>query len=104
MAIIRLKEIKAMSAEDRTKKLVELRAELARIRTMIRAGGAIENPTRVYQLRKTIAQILTVENEEKLGINKPAEEAEEKPSKKAEKPAKQAKQPKKAETEETAPQ
>ena len=57
-----------MSSEDRAAKLVDLRAELARIKTMIKAGGAVENPTRVRELRKTIAQILTVENEKKLGI------------------------------------
>ena len=34
-----------MSSEDRKKKLVDLRAELARIRTMVNAGGAVENPT-----------------------------------------------------------
>jgi large subunit ribosomal protein L29 len=88
MGIMRIKEIVDMSSEDRTKKLVELRAELARIRTMINAGGAVENPTRVRELRKTIAQILTVENENKLGIRKAAQEPEKKPKKKAEKPAK----------------
>jgi large subunit ribosomal protein L29 len=102
MTIIRLKEIQAMSPDDRTKKLVELRAELARIRTMIKAGGAVENPTRVRELRKTIAQILTIENEVKLGIRQPAK-AEEKPDKKAAKPAKKA-AAKKEETEETASQ
>ena len=71
MAIMRLKEIQAMSSEDRAKKLGELRTELARIRTMIKAGGAVENPTRVRELRKTIAQILTIENEKKLGIRQP---------------------------------
>jgi large subunit ribosomal protein L29 len=85
---MRIKEIVDMSSEDRAKKLVELRAELARIRTMINAGGAVENPTRVRELRKTIAQILTVENENKLGIRKAAQEPEKKPKKKAEKPAK----------------
>jgi predicted RNA-binding protein with RPS1 domain len=48
----------------------------------------VENPTRVRELRKTIAQILTVENENKLGIRKAAQEPEKKPKKKAEKPAK----------------
>ena len=99
MAIIRLKEIRAMSSEDRAKKLVDLRAELARIKTMVKAGGAVENPTKVRELRKTIAQILTVENESKLGIRKGAKEEEEKPKKKAEKPAKKPKAEK--ETEET---
>ena len=99
MAIIRLKDIQSMSAEDRANKLVDLRAELARIRTMIRAGGAVENPARVRELRKTIAQILTAEHESKLGIGKGAEEKEEKPNKKAEKLSKKPKA--KKETEET---
>jgi len=69
-----MKEITGMSPEERTKKLGELRAELSRLRTMISAGGAIENPTRVRELRRTIAQVLTVENENKLGIRTQAKE------------------------------
>ena len=101
MAIIRLKEIQGMSTQDRGKKLVELRAELARIKTMVKAGGAVENPTRVRELRKTIAQILTIENEDKMGIRKKSSEVAEKKPKKAEKqPKKQAKsEPKKEVTE-----
>ena len=76
MPILRMKEISSMSAADRTKKLSELRAELSRLRTMISAGGAIENPTRVRELRRTIAQVLTVENEFKLGIRTAAKEPE----------------------------
>ena len=68
MAIMRVKEINALSTEDRAKKLADLRIELARIRTMVNAGGAVENPTRIRELRRTIAQILTIENEKKLGI------------------------------------
>jgi large subunit ribosomal protein L29 len=86
MAIIRLKEIQSMSSEDRGKKLADLRIELARIKTMVKAGGAVENPTRVREIRKTIAQILTVENEVKLGILKGSKKEEEQPKKKAEKP------------------
>jgi large subunit ribosomal protein L29 len=56
--------------QDRNKKLGELRTEFLRLQTMIRAGGTIENPARVKQLRKTIARLLTVENEERLGISK----------------------------------
>ncbi len=64
MPILRTKEIRAMSSEDRGKKLMELRTELLRLKTLIKAGGAIENPARVRELRKTIARILTIENEE----------------------------------------
>ena len=78
MPIIRLKDIKGMSAEDRDKKLSELRAELARLRTMVRAGGAVENPARIRELRKAIAKLITIKNEDKLGIRK----KEEKPTKK----------------------
>ena len=89
MPIVRLKEINGMSSEERTKKLFELRAELSRLRTMISAGGAVENPARIRELRKTIAQILTIENENKLGLRK----TEAKPAKKATK-AKEAKEKK----------
>jgi hypothetical protein len=55
---------------------------------MIRAGGAVENPARITELRKTIAQILTIENEHKIGIRKKEVKAEKpaKPTKKAKKP------------------
>ncbi len=75
MPILRLKDISGMSSEERTKKLSELRAELARLRTMVRAGGAVENPARMRELRKTIAQILTIENENKLGLRETKEKA-----------------------------
>lgn len=65
MPILRMKDVRSMSYEDRRKKLDELRTELSRLRTMIRAGGAVENPARVRELRKAIARVLTVESEAK---------------------------------------
>ena len=93
---MRVKEINGLSTEDRENKLADLRIELARIRTMVNAGGAVENPTRIRELRRTIAQILTIQNEKKLGIRQPAEEKEEKRVKKAAKPAKAPKAKKEA--------
>ena len=55
-----------MSLEDRSKKVVELRTELVRLKTMVKAGGAIDNPSRIRELRKTIARLLTIDNEERL--------------------------------------
>ncbi len=66
MPILRRKDIRDMSSEDRRKKVVELRTELVRLRTMVKAGGAIDNPSRIRELRKTIARILTMDNEERL--------------------------------------
>ncbi len=103
MVIMRIKEITDMTSADRAKKLVDLRAELSRLKTMVHAGGAVDNPTRIRELRRTIAQILTIQNEKKLGIRQAAaEEKEEKQETKAAKPAKAPKA--KKETKETASQ
>jgi len=65
MPILRMREIREMSRDEREKRLAELKAELVRLRTMIKAGGTIENPSRIREIRKTIARILTVNNEER---------------------------------------
>jgi large subunit ribosomal protein L29 len=53
-----------MSQEEREERLQELRTELTKIKTMVKAGGSIENPGRSKSLKKTIARILTIMNEE----------------------------------------
>lgn len=63
MPIVRVKEIRKQSHEDRQKRLNEIRNELVRLMTMTKAGGSIENPSRIHELRKAIARILTIENE-----------------------------------------
>ena len=68
MSILRAKEIRDMSSEARVRKLNELRTELVRLRTMVKAGGTVENPARIRELRKAIARILTIEHEKKLGL------------------------------------
>jgi large subunit ribosomal protein L29 len=65
MPILRIKDIRAMSSKEREEKIAELRTELARLKTMIKAGGSIDNPSRVRELRKTIARILTIETEKR---------------------------------------
>ncbi|MGQ9679453.1 MAG: 50S ribosomal protein L29 [Candidatus Bathyarchaeia archaeon] len=61
---MRKKEIREMNQKERRSKLDELNTELSKIRTMIRAGGAIENPGRVRALKKTIARLKTIMMEE----------------------------------------
>jgi large subunit ribosomal protein L29 len=63
MPILRIKDVQDMSSEERKEKIVELRTELARLRTMVKAGGSVDNPSRIRELRKTIARILTIETE-----------------------------------------
>lgn len=83
MPILRLKDIRAMSFEDRRKRLTELRTELMRLKTMIEAGGAVENPGRIRELRKTIARILTIENEPPKSAKETREKEKKKESKEA---------------------
>lgn len=67
MPILRMQEIREMTSDERMRRLEELRTELSRLRTMISAGGSVENPGRVKALRRTIARMLTVMREEELG-------------------------------------
>ncbi|MEM1586253.1 MAG: 50S ribosomal protein L29 [Candidatus Bathyarchaeia archaeon] len=68
MAILRVKEIRKMSRDEREKRLAELRAELARLKMMVKAGGAVDKPARMREIRRAIARILTVNSEEDKGI------------------------------------
>jgi large subunit ribosomal protein L29 len=63
-----------MPAKERKEKLDEFRTELLRLKTMVRAGGTVESPARMKEIRRTIARILTIENEQRLGIGKEKEE------------------------------
>ena len=64
LPIVRAGDVREMSQEERQQKIIELKTELSKIRTLIKAGGSIENPGRVKALKKAIAKIETVENEE----------------------------------------
>ncbi len=66
MPLIRLKDIRDMSSEERMNRVTEFQTELVRLKTMTKAGGSIENTARIRELRKTIARILTVEHETRL--------------------------------------
>ena len=58
MAILRVKEIREMSSEQRIEKVNEFRTELARIKTMVAAGGAIDNPSQIREMRKNYCSYL----------------------------------------------
>jgi len=60
-------EIREMTKEQRVGRLSELQTELIKLRAMSKAGGAMENPTRIREIRRAIARILTVENEGRSG-------------------------------------
>ncbi len=64
MPVIRLDEIREMTPEQRGQRLNELKTELSKIRTLIKAGGSVENPGRAKTLKKAIARIETIIHEE----------------------------------------
>ena len=59
MALIRKRELKAMSNEELKKRLSELRLELAKEKAAAYSGVA-KNPGRIREIRRTIARILTL--------------------------------------------
>ncbi len=66
MAILRVSEVRKMKPEERVEKLNELYAELRKLRAKVASGGALENPGKLRELRRTIARILTIQREEEL--------------------------------------
>ncbi|WP_254823342.1 50S ribosomal protein L29 [Haloglomus halophilum] len=64
MTILHVEEIRDMTPAERETELDELETELLNARAVQAAGGAPENPGRIPELRKAIARIKTIQNEE----------------------------------------
>jgi ribosomal protein L29 len=56
MATLKIKEIRKMNAEERTKKLKEMKMEMIKSK----AGASKTGKTQAKQIRKVIARILTL--------------------------------------------
>jgi large subunit ribosomal protein L29 len=62
MAATKAKDIRELSADERTKRLLDLKQESMNLRLQ-RSAGTLENPARFKQIRREIAQILTITKE-----------------------------------------
>lgn len=62
-----LKELRANNPQDLTVKLGDLKAELFNLRFQL-ATGQLENPMRIREVKKSIAQIKTILREEELKV------------------------------------
>ena len=60
MAILRAKDIQKMSEEERQKRLKELTLELAKDKSNVAIGGAVKNPGRIREMRRTVARLKTI--------------------------------------------
>jgi large subunit ribosomal protein L29 len=65
MTILHPSEIRDMTPAEREQELDELETELLNSKAVQAAGGAPENPGRIPELRKAIARIKTIRNEER---------------------------------------
>lgn len=64
MAILTADDIRDMSESELEEQMNDLQLEVSRERGKIAVGGFPENPGRIKEIRKTIARIKTVQNEE----------------------------------------
>ncbi len=62
MALSKAKDIRELSADERLKRLRDLKQESMNLRLQ-RAAGTLENSARFKQVRREIAQILTITTE-----------------------------------------
>jgi large subunit ribosomal protein L29 len=65
MDVLTAKKIREMDERERERALIDLREELMMLYSMQTGGGVSDNPAKAKLLRKQIARILTVMNEEK---------------------------------------
>ncbi len=70
MPIMRMKEIRDLTPEEKEKRIMDLRAELLRLQAMVKAGGTVDDPGRIKEIKKTLARLFTVQKEES-GRGKP---------------------------------
>ena len=64
MAVLKVKEIREMSSDERKAKLKEMRDELMHERGVSAMGGSPPSPGKIRSLRISIARLMTVMNEE----------------------------------------
>jgi len=68
--MLKATEVRAMPKEDRKTRLSELRRELMQERGVQAMGGSTPNPGKIRTLRREIARILTIQNEDLHGIKR----------------------------------
>lgn len=65
MDIIKAAKVREMDERERERNLITLREELMMLFSQQTGGGISDNPAKAKLLKKQIARILTVKNEEK---------------------------------------
>lgn len=64
---MKVNEIRDMSPDEQLQKIKSLKEELFNLRFQL-ATGQLENPMRIREIKKSIAQVKTIQRERQLGI------------------------------------
>jgi large subunit ribosomal protein L29 len=59
-------ELRKKSDQELLREVEEIRTEIRKLRSEIRAGGRVENPMQLRNLRRRLARALTILNERRL--------------------------------------
>ncbi len=62
---MKMAEVAKLSMADREKKLKEIRIDLMKLNGQVQTGTAPKSPGQIKELKKTVARIKTLENQEK---------------------------------------
>ena len=62
--VLKAKEIRAFTPEERKEKLLELKREIMHEKGVAAMGGSPPSPGKIRQLRTSIARLLTIMREE----------------------------------------
>ena len=60
---MKLKEIRTLDKSTLNEKKVELKKELVKMNAQVAIGTALKNPGQIREIKKTVARILTIEQE-----------------------------------------
>ena len=60
---VKIDEIRKMSAIEREKKVADLRQDLFKLHSSNAMGGTLTDPSKIKQIKRSVARILTVQNE-----------------------------------------
>ena len=61
---MRIKELRKLTSKQREARLVKARKDLMDSKSILSAGGSIDNPGKIKYLRRAIARLLTIKAEE----------------------------------------
>lgn len=64
---MKVNQIRDLSSDERNEKLKSLKEELFNLRFQ-KATGQLENPMRIREVKRSIAQVKTIQRELELGI------------------------------------